>query len=81
MKHDASEAAVNEAQADILAAKAQINVIASSRVEAERTLTELNTTLAKAERDLSFTSIRAPLTAPWQTARLSPASSCRAARA
>ena len=60
MKHDASEAAVNEAQADILAAKAQINVIAANRVEAERTLAELNTTLAKAERDLSFTSIRAP---------------------
>jgi membrane fusion protein, multidrug efflux system len=60
MKHDASEASVNEAQADILAAKAQMNVIAANRVEAERTLTELNTTLAKAERDLSFTSIRAP---------------------
>jgi membrane fusion protein, multidrug efflux system len=60
MKHDASEAAVNEARADILAAKAQINVIAANRVEAERTLAELNTTLAKAERDLSFTSIRAP---------------------
>jgi membrane fusion protein (multidrug efflux system) len=60
MKHDASEASVNEAQADILAAKAQLNVIAANRVEAERSLTELNTTLAKAERDLSFTSIRAP---------------------
>jgi membrane fusion protein, multidrug efflux system len=60
MKHDASEAAVNEARADILAAKAQINVIAANSVEAERTLAELNTTLAKAERDLSFTSIRAP---------------------
>ena len=60
MKHDASEASINEAQANILAAKAQMNVIAANRVEAERSLTELNTTLAKAERDLSFTSIRAP---------------------
>jgi membrane fusion protein (multidrug efflux system) len=60
LKHDSSEASVNEAQANILAAKAQINVIAANRVEAERTLTELNTTLAKAERDLSFTSVRAP---------------------
>ena len=60
LKHDSSEASVNEAQANILAARAQINVIAANRVEAERTLTELNTTLAKAERDLSFTSIRAP---------------------
>jgi membrane fusion protein (multidrug efflux system) len=60
LKHDSSEASVNEARANILAARAQINVIAANRVEAERTLTELNTTLAKAERDLSFTSIRAP---------------------
>ncbi len=60
LKHDSSEASVNEAQANILAAKAQIDVIAANRVEAERTLTELNTTLAKAERDLSFTSVRAP---------------------
>lgn len=60
LKHDSSEASVNEAQANILAARAQINVIAANRLEAERTLTELNTTLAKAERDLSFTSVRAP---------------------
>lgn len=60
MKHDASEASINEAQANILAARAQMNVIAANRVEAERSLTELNTTLAKAERDLSFTSVRAP---------------------
>lgn len=60
LKHDSSEASVNEAQANILAARAQIDVIAANRVEAERTLTELNTALAKAERDLSFTSIRAP---------------------
>lgn len=60
LKHDSSEASVNEAQANILAARAQIDVIAANRVEAERTLTELNTALAKAERDLSFTSVRAP---------------------
>ena len=60
MKRDAAEASVNEAQAGILAAKAQTNVIAANRVEAERTLTELQTTLAKATRDLSFTEIRAP---------------------
>ena len=60
LKHDSSAASVNEAQANILAARAQIDVIAANRVEAERTLTELNTTLAKAERDLSFTSVRAP---------------------
>jgi membrane fusion protein, multidrug efflux system len=60
LKHDSSEASVNEAQANILAARAQIDVIAANRVEAERTLTELKTTLAKAERDLSFTSVRAP---------------------
>jgi membrane fusion protein (multidrug efflux system) len=60
MKHDASEASVNEAQADILAARAQLDVIAANKIQAEKSLAELQTSLAKAERDLSFTSVRAP---------------------
>ena len=60
MKHAASEASVNEAQADILAARAQLNVIAANKAQAEKSLAELQTGLARAERDLSFTSIRAP---------------------
>lgn len=60
LRHDTAVAAITEAQAGILAAKAQIDVIAANRVEAERTLDELKTTLAKAQRDLSSTEIRAP---------------------
>jgi membrane fusion protein, multidrug efflux system len=60
MKRDAATASVTEEQANILAAQAQINVIAANKVQAEKLLAELQTTLAKAERDLSFTEIRAP---------------------
>ena len=60
MKRDAAEASVSEAKASILAAQAQLNVIAANKVQAEKSLAELQTSLAKAERDLSFTEIRAP---------------------
>ena len=60
MKRDAATASVTEAQAGIMAAQAQINVIAANKIEAEKLLAELQTTLAKAARDLSFTEIRAP---------------------
>ena len=60
MKRDAAEASVSEAKADILAAQAQLNVIAANKVQAEKSLAELQTGLAKTERDLSFTEIRAP---------------------
>ena len=60
MKRDAAEASVSEAKAGILAAQAQLNVIAANKVQAEKSLAELQTSLAKTERDLSFTEIRAP---------------------
>jgi membrane fusion protein, multidrug efflux system len=60
LRHDTALAAISEAQAGVLAAKAQINVIAANRVEAERSLDEMNTALTKVNRDLSFTEIRAP---------------------
>jgi membrane fusion protein (multidrug efflux system) len=60
MRQNTAIAAVTEAKAGIDAAKAQISVIAANRIQAERTLDELKTSLAKAERDLSFTEIRAP---------------------
>ena len=60
MKRVAAEASVSEAKASILAAQAQLNVIAANKVQAEKSLAELQTSLAKAERDLSFTEIRAP---------------------
>ena len=60
MKRDAAEASVSESKAGILAAQAQLNVIAANKVQAEKSLAELQTSLAKTERDLSFTEIRAP---------------------
>ena len=60
LRNDTALAAISEAQAGVLAAKAQINVIAANRVEAERSLDEMNTALTKVNRDLSFTEIRAP---------------------
>ena len=60
MKRDAAAASVTEEQAGIQSAQAQLNVIAANKVQAEKLLAELQTTLAKAKRDLSFTEIRAP---------------------
>ncbi|CAM5338033.1 Inner membrane protein yiaV OS=Afipia felis OX=1035 GN=yiaV_1 PE=4 SV=1 [Afipia felis] len=58
---DQSNASVQAAQANLDAAQAQIDVIKAQRTEAEGQLGELKTALAKAERDLSFTTIRAPI--------------------
>ena len=49
------------AQAGIDAAAANLDVLKAQQQEAARTLDELKTALAKAERDLSFTVIRAPV--------------------
>jgi len=53
-------AAVRSATAGIEAAKANVDVLRAQQVEAQRTLAQYRTALAKAERDLSFTVIRAP---------------------
>jgi membrane fusion protein (multidrug efflux system) len=53
-------AAESAAEAAEKAAKANLGVLAAQKVEAERTRGELETALAKAQRDLSFTTIRAP---------------------
>jgi len=58
---DQSNASVQGAQANLDAAQAQIDVIKAQQAEAEGQLGELKTALAKAERDLSFTTIRAPI--------------------
>jgi len=58
---DQSAAAVVSAKAAIDAAEANLDVLKAQQQEAVRTLDELNTALAKAERDLSFTVIRAPV--------------------
>jgi membrane fusion protein (multidrug efflux system) len=58
---DQAIAAVASARAAIEAAEANVDVLKAQQQEAARTLDELKTALAKAERDLSFTVIRAPI--------------------
>ena len=58
---DQAAAAVQSAQAGIDAAAANLDVLKAQQQEAIHTLDELKTALAKAERDLSFTAIRAPV--------------------
>jgi membrane fusion protein, multidrug efflux system len=58
---DQANAAVASAQAALDAAVANVDVLQAQQKEAARTLDELKTTLAKAQRDLSFTQIRAPV--------------------
>ncbi|HEX4554796.1 MAG TPA: HlyD family secretion protein [Xanthobacteraceae bacterium] len=58
---DQAEAALTSGQAAIAAAQANVEVLKAQQREAERTLDELATAQAKAERDLSFATIRAPI--------------------
>ena len=58
---DQAVAGVDGAQAAIDSAVANVDVLKGQQQEAISTLDELKTALAKAERDLSFTVIRAPL--------------------
>jgi membrane fusion protein (multidrug efflux system) len=58
---DQANAAVQSAQAAIDGAVVNVDVLQAQQKEAVRTLDELKTALAKAERDLSFTEIRAPV--------------------
>ena len=58
---DQAVALVQGAQAAYDAALAQLDVVKAQKAEAEGTLQELRAALAKALRDLSFTTIRAPV--------------------
>jgi membrane fusion protein, multidrug efflux system len=58
---DQAAAAVQSAQAALESATATVAVLKGQQQEATDTLAELKTALAKAERDLSFTVIRAPI--------------------
>jgi membrane fusion protein (multidrug efflux system) len=58
---DQALAGVQSAQAAVDAADANVDVLKAQQQEAAKTLEELRTALAKAERDLSFTVIRAPV--------------------
>jgi membrane fusion protein, multidrug efflux system len=59
--NDQAVAAVRSAQAALESATANVSVLKGQQQEAIDTLAELKTALAKAERDLSFTVIRAPI--------------------
>ena len=58
---DQANAAVSSAKAALDSAVANVDVLRGQKNEAARTLQELKTSLAKAQRDLSFTEIRAPV--------------------
>ncbi|MBV9076837.1 MAG: efflux RND transporter periplasmic adaptor subunit, partial [Methylobacteriaceae bacterium] len=58
---DRSVASVRGADAGLLAAQANVAVLDAQRAEAQRVEGELRTALAKAERDLSFTVVKAPV--------------------
>jgi len=58
---DQAVAAVESARAGLDAAQANVDVLKAQQQEAARTLDELKTALARAERDLSFTLLRAPI--------------------
>jgi membrane fusion protein (multidrug efflux system) len=58
--YDQGVASVQSAEAAIESAMANVDVLKAQQEEARRTLRQYETTLAKAERDLSFTVIRAP---------------------
>jgi membrane fusion protein, multidrug efflux system len=58
---DTASASVRAADASVSQAEANVLVTEAQRAEAVSVLAEQKTTLAKAERDLSFTEIRAPV--------------------
>jgi membrane fusion protein (multidrug efflux system) len=58
---DQGVAGVKAAQAAFDTANSNVDVTRAQRVEAEAQLAELKTTLAKAERDLDFASVRTPV--------------------
>jgi membrane fusion protein (multidrug efflux system) len=58
--NDQAAASVQAADAAIESATANVGVLKAQQEEARRTLKQFETSLAKAERDLSFTVIRAP---------------------
>lgn len=58
---DQANAGVKTAQAALEAAQANVEVLKAQQQEAAHTLDELKTAQAKAERDLSFATLRAPI--------------------
>ena len=59
--HDKAVAGVAGAKAALAQARADVSVLEAQKAEAEATLASLSTALKQAERDLSFTVVRAPV--------------------
>ncbi|QFU16215.1 HlyD family secretion protein [Microvirga thermotolerans] len=60
-ERDRADANVKSAQAALALAQANVDVLAAQRAEAQRAVAEQQTAVEKAERDISFTEIRAPV--------------------
>ena len=58
---DRADANVKSAQAAFAAAQANVEVLSAQRTEGQRLAAELQTSVEKAERDLTFTEIHAPV--------------------
>ncbi|MFZ1426290.1 MAG: HlyD family secretion protein [Geminicoccaceae bacterium] len=58
---DRSQAAIRSAEAELDAERANVEVLRAQQAEAEQLATEERTKVAMAERDLSFTIVRAPV--------------------
>lgn len=58
---DRATATLRSAQAALVSAEAAIGVLDAEKVEAIRTLEQMSTDVAKADRDIGFTELRAPV--------------------
>ncbi len=67
-----SVAAVQSAEAAFNAAVAQVDVVKAQQVEAQQQLAELKSQLSKAERDLEFTNVRAPVDGVFANRMVNP---------
>jgi membrane fusion protein (multidrug efflux system) len=56
-----AQASIRSAEAALAAERANVEVLHAEQAEAERVARELRTAVAQAERDLSFTTVRAPV--------------------
>ena len=56
-----AQASIRSAEAALAAERANVEVLHAQQAEAERVAGELRTAVAQAERDLSFTTVRAPV--------------------
>lgn len=58
---DRAQAAIRRAEAELAAERANVAVLEAEQTEARRVAAELRTAVARSERDLSFTLVRAPI--------------------